>query len=246
MPIGTPQVPGLKQQIMNQTDDIRLAERLRASDPGEREAAFVQLVDRYSQRIYWTVRKIVVSHHDADDVVQNVFLKVWHSASAFRGESGLFTWIYRIAVNESLSLVRSRRVGLFSSLDDGGASFDRIVSSEGLFDGDAAERALARAVGRLPARQRAVFTLRYWDQMPYEQMSVVLDTSVGSLKASYHHAAAKVEQWVRRDVSGADFTVCDESDDPAVPVHSCPDPVSAGGTVRSGNGTGNCEETAKK
>ncbi|MCC8062711.1 MAG: sigma-70 family RNA polymerase sigma factor [Rikenellaceae bacterium] len=200
---------------MSQTDDIQLIERLRAPDPGEREAAFVQLVDRYSQRIYWTVRKIVVSHHDADDVVQNVFLKVWSSAASFRGESGLFTWLYRIAVNESLSLIRSRRSSLFASLDDG-SGFARIVGSEGLFDGDAIEKALARAVGRLPAKQRAVFTLRYWDEMPYEQMSAVLDTSVGALKASYHHAAAKVEQWVRRDVSGADFSsLTDDVEDAA-------------------------------
>ena len=192
--------------MVRQTDDIALLEHLRADRPVVREAAFVRLVEEYSQRIYWTVRKIVVSHHDADDVVQNVFLKVWNSVGGFRGESGLFTWLYRIAVNESLSLLRSRRTGLFSSLDDGGAAFDRIVADEGLFDGEAAERALARAVGRLPAKQRAVFTLRYWDEMPYEQMSEVLGTSVGALKASYHHAVTKVEQWVRREVSGADFS----------------------------------------
>lgn len=198
---------------MLHNDDIQLIERLRASSAEEREAAFVQLVDRYGQRIYWTVRKIVVSHHDADDVVQNVFMKVWNSAGSFRGESGLFTWLYRIAVNESLSLIRNRRAGLFTSLDDGGAGFDRIVQSEGLFDGEGIERALARAVGRLPAKQRAVFTLRYWDEMPYEQMSAVLDTSVGALKASYHHAAAKVERWVREAVSGDMFTTSDLSDD---------------------------------
>lgn len=199
---------------MPQEDDIRLLEQLRSVDFDTREAAFVQLVDRYSRRLYWTVRKIVVSHHDADDVVQNVFLKVWNSIGTFRGESGLFTWLYRIAVNESLSLLRSRKTGLFSSLDDGGASFDRIVADEGLFDGDAVERALARAVGRLPAKQRAVFTLRYWDEMPYEEMATVLGTSVGALKASYHHAVAKVERWVRGEISGvADFTI-DGSDVP--------------------------------
>ncbi len=195
--------------MVRQTEDIALLEQLRADRQEVREAAFVRLVEEYSQRIYWTVRKIVVSHHDADDVVQNVFLKVWNSVGGFRGESGLFTWLYRIAVNESLSLLRSRRTGLFSSLDDGGAAFDRIVADEGLFDGEAAERALARAVGRLPAKQRAVFTLRYWDEMPYEQMSEVLGTSVGALKASYHHAVTKVEQWVRREVSGADFSFGD-------------------------------------
>lgn len=187
-------------------EEIRLLERLRSADPAEREAAFVLMVDRYGRRVYWTVRKLVVSHHDADDVVQNVFLKVWNAVGEFRGESGLFTWLYRIAVNESLSLLRSRRRGLFASLDDGGAEFDRIAGGEGLLDGEEIERALARAVGRLPAKQRAVFTLRYWEEMPYEEMSAVLDTSVGALKASYHHAAAKVERWVRESVAGADFT----------------------------------------
>lgn len=199
---------------MTATDDPRLLDRLRSADPTEREAAFVELVDRYSQRIYWTVRKLVVSHHDTDDVIQNVFLKVWNAVGDFRGESGLFTWLYRIAINESLSLLRSRRSGLFASLDDGGAGFDRIAGSEGLIDGEGIERALARAVSWLPAKQRAVFTLRYWDEMPYEEMSAVLETSVGALKASYHHAAAKVERWVREEWSGADFTpTLDETSD---------------------------------
>lgn len=198
-------------------DDKTIAEQLRNPDPEVRQTAFVHLVDRYSQRLYWTVRKIVVSHHDADDVVQNVFLKAWSAAPTFRGDSSLFTWLYRIAINESLSLIRSRRSSLFSSLEDGGALFDRIVSHEGLFDGEAIERSLARAVAKLPAKQRAVFTLRYWDEMPYEQMSEVLETSVGALKASYHHAAAKVEQWVRRDAAGAHFTVEEEGPDNSPP-----------------------------
>lgn len=197
---------------MPQADDIQLIEQLHSSTPEDREAAFTQLVDRYSQRIYWTVRKIVVSHADTDDIVQNVFLKVLSAVSGFRGESGLFTWLYRIAVNESLSHLRNRRASLFSSLDDHGASFDRIVSSEGLIDGEKIERTLARAVSRLPARQRAVFTLRYWDEMPYQQISAVLDTSVGALKASYHHAAAKIERWVREEHSGSDFTARDTLD----------------------------------
>ena len=191
---------------MSELTDKELLELFRDADPQRRETALAHLVDRYSKRIYWTVRKIVISHHDADDVVQNVFLRVWSSIDGFRGESGLFTWLYRIAINESLSLLRSRRTGLFTSLDDpSGAQFERIIQSEGLFDGNAAEAALTRAVARLPAKQRTVFTLRYWDQMPYEEMSRVLDTSQGALKASYHHAAAKVEQWLRREASGSVF-----------------------------------------
>lgn len=198
---------------MPELDDKQLLEMFRDADPQRREIAFSHLVDKYSKRIYWTVRKIVVSHHDADDVVQNVFLKSWNSLANFRGDSGLFTWLYRIAVNESLSLIRSRRTGLFTSLSDSGAQFDRIVENEGLFDGEAIEKSLARAVSRLPAKQRAVFTLRYWDNMPYEQMSSVLDTSVGALKASYHHAAAKVEQWVSGELSGSRFLPDEEPTD---------------------------------
>lgn len=196
-----------------QLDEKSLLELLRDADPQRREAAFSLLVDRFSKRIYWTVRKMVVSHHDADDVVQNVFLKAWNSMEGFRGEAGLFTWLYRIAVNESLSLIRTRRAGLFLSLDDGGGQFDRIVAQEGLFDGEGIERALARAMNRLPAKQRAVFALRYWDEMPYEQMSGVLETSVGALKASYHHAAAKVEAWVKREVAGAVFRIGEPEQD---------------------------------
>lgn len=199
---------------MPELTDKELLELFRDTDPGHRETALVHLVDRYSKRIYWTVRKIVVSHHDADDVVQNVFLRVWSSINSFRGESGLFTWLYRIAVNESLSLLRSRRTGLFTSLSDpNGAQFERIIQSEGLFDGDAAQAALMRAVNRLPAKQRTVFTLRYWDQMPYEEMSRVLGTSQGALKASYHHAAGKVEEWLRREASGSVFLARDSTKD---------------------------------
>lgn len=191
-------------------------EMLRNADLQRRETAFAHLVDRYSKRIYWTVRKIVVSHHDADDVVQNVFLKAWNSIDNFRGESGLFTWLYRIAVNESLTLIRNRRTGLFSSLSDNAAQFDRIVENEGLFNGDDIERALARAVNQLPAKQRTVFTLRYWEEMPYEEMASILDTSVGALKASYHHAVSKVEQWVRRDISGSFFLPEDTENEKAL------------------------------
>ncbi len=197
-------------------DDHRLLEQFR--DPDTREAAFACIVDRYSQRIYWTVRKIVVSHHDADDVVQNVFLKSWGSLENFRGESGLFTWLYRIAVNEALSMLRSRRTGLFSSLSDADTRFDRIVDNEGLFDGNAVERVLERAINRLPPRQRTVFTLRYWDNMPYEEMSKILDTSTGALKASYHHAVGKIERWVCSDISGVGLLLDDRQNDPVPEV----------------------------
>ena len=199
--------------MLTRVEEIKLLAQCALAD---NRVAFGRLVEAYRTDITRFFLNLTLGDHAlSDDLAQETFIKAYLNIRGFKGLSKFRTWLYRIAVNESLSLIRSRRTGLFSSLDDGGASFDRIVSSEGLFDGEEAERALARAVGRLPAKQRAVFTLRYWDEMPYEQMSAILDTSVGALKASYHHAVTKVEQWVRQDASGADFFVPDDDADRA-------------------------------
>lgn len=182
---------------MVEYDDKALIEMF--ADEDSRNRAFSLLVDRYSKRIYWVIRKIVVSHHDADDLVQNVFLKLWHSLCQFRGESGLYTWMYRIAVNEALSFMRSRKSNFFVSAEDNAMQLERIAADEGLFDGSLVEAAVNRAILRLPTKQRVVFTLRYYDEMPYEQMSEVLGTSVGALKASYHHAVHKVEEYLSKE-----------------------------------------------
>lgn len=157
-------------------------------------ADFEQIVDQYSERIYWVVRRMVASHDDANDVVQNTFIKVWQALPDFRGQSSIYTWIYRIAVNQALSFLRSER----SRPNVGGEMAERelaaIIDYGGHFDGTQAERALQIAIQKLPEKQRAVFLLRYYDEMPYAEMAVVLETSEGALKASYHHAVKKIEQ----------------------------------------------------
>ena len=163
---------------------------------------FDEIVKDYSERVYWHVRRFVNSHEDADDLVQDIFLKIWTALPSFRGEAQLFTWVYRIATNETLNWLRREKVRAalrFSSVD---AEMERRIDDDPYFDGDAAERALSKAVARLPEKQRQVFILRYYEEMPYEQMSEVLDTSVGALKASYHIAQEKVRASLGREFSG--------------------------------------------
>lgn len=156
------------------------------------EQIFNQIVKEYSERVYWHVRRIVNSHEEADDLVQDIFLKIWTALPSFRGEAQLFTWVWRIATNEALNWLRREKVRAalrFTSID---TEMERRIDSDPFFDGDAAERELSKAVARLPEKQRQVFVLRYYDEMPYEEMSEVLGTSVGALKASYHIAQEKV------------------------------------------------------
>ena len=160
------------------------------------EERFNQIVRDYSERVWWHLRRFVNCHEDADDLSQEVFLKIWRSLPSFRDESGLYTWVYRIATNEALNYLRREKVRAalhFSSLD---TEMERRIDNDPWFNGDAAERALSKAVARLPEKQRQVFILRYYDEMPYEEMASVLDTSVGALKASYHIAQEKVREFL--------------------------------------------------
>lgn len=162
-----------------------------------REKAFNLLVRKYQERLYWHIRRMVVGHDDTHDVLQNVLVKVWKNLSGFRQESGLYTWLYRIATNESLThLEQARRKSAYSLSDHESALANRLKAEKG-FDSAKLEWKLQMAIQSLPEKQRAVFCLRYYDEMPYEKMSRVLDTSEGSLKASYHHAAKKVEEFIR-------------------------------------------------
>ncbi|MBQ6762987.1 MAG: RNA polymerase sigma factor [Bacteroidales bacterium] len=163
------------------------------------EQIFNQIVKEYSERVYWHVRRIVNSHEEADDLVQDIFLKIWTALPAFRGEAQVYTWVWRIATNEALNWLRREKVRAalrFTSID---TEMERRIDSDPFFDGDAAERALSKAVARLPEKQRQVFILRYYDEMPYEEMSEVLGTSVGALKASYHIAQEKVRAALGRE-----------------------------------------------
>ena len=164
------------------------------------ERLFNEIVKDYSERVYWHVRRFVNNHEDADDLVQEIFLKIWTALPSFRGEAQLFTWIWRIATNETLNWIRREKVRAalrFTTID---AEMERRIDSDPFFDGDAADRALSKALAKLPEKQRQVFILRYYDEMPYEQMSEVLGTSVGALKASYHIAQEKVRAALGRDL----------------------------------------------
>ena len=167
-------------------------------DPASRNLAFNQLVRKYQRKVYWHVRKMVVDHDDADDLTQDVFVKVWKHLSTFRQDAQLFTWIYRIATNECLSFLGSKRRKFLLQLTDVGAELASKIEADTDLAGDEIELKLQKAILQLPDKQRLVFNLRYYDEMPYEQMAEVTGTSVGALKASYHHAVKKVESYVTR------------------------------------------------
>jgi RNA polymerase sigma factor (sigma-70 family) len=158
--------------------------------------AFEWLLDAYQRKVYWHVRRIVINHDDADDVVQNTFIKVWENISSFRGESKLYTWIFRIATNESLNFLNKNKP--VQSMEDTSPELVNHLVSSSYFNGDAAALKLQQAILLLPEKQRIVFNMKYFDNMKYEDMSEILDTSVGALKASYHHAVKKIEDFIQK------------------------------------------------
>ncbi len=159
----------------------------------DREKGFRLLVEKYSSRLYWHIRRLVILHEDADDALQNTFINVWKSLGDFRNESSLYTWLYTIATNEALALINKRKKSAAIPLDDLESIFASSLEGSAWFDGDSAMDKLQNAILKLPEKQRIVFNLRYFDEMPYEEMSKILKTSTGALKASYHHAVKKIE-----------------------------------------------------
>ncbi len=160
---------------------------------GDLRRAFDAIVDTYSERLYWHVRRFTLSHEDTDDLVQDIYIKIWNALPGFRGDSQLFTWIWRIATNAALNHVAKTRIRSVLSLSTYAAEADRLIDSDPWFDGDEAERKLSKAIARLPSKQRTVFCLRYYDDLSYEQISEITGTSVGALKASYHFAAERLK-----------------------------------------------------
>ena len=165
-------------------------------DAATKESAYTQLIRRYQEKLYWHVRRIVVEHEDANDVLQNTFIRVWKSLENFREDSQLYTWLYRIATNECLSFLEQKKRKSSVSLSEDESSLTGAIRADKDFDPSKIEWKLQLAMQQLPEKQRLVFSLRYYDEMPYTEMSKVLDTSEGALKASYHHAVKKIEDFI--------------------------------------------------
>ncbi len=182
---------------MPQWDDREILEGIKI--PEKAEIAFNQLVQKYQERLYWHIRKIVIGHDDADDVLQNTMIKVWKSLAEFRSDSGLYTWLYRIATNESLTFLKQKKKRSFAAWVDVEHKISETLESDPWFNGDEIQLKLQQAILKLPDKQRIVFNMKYFDQLKYEDMSAILDTSVGALKASYHHAVKKIENMLGDD-----------------------------------------------
>lgn len=174
--------------------DKELLEML--SDPKTQRAGFAVLVSQYSETLYWKIRNIVLNHDDADDILQNVFIKAWTNLATFQGKSSLSTWLYRIAINESLDFLRKKKQATQVSADDEPGIASRLLADE-YFDGDEIQAHLQEAVALLPDVQRTVFTLKYFDNMKYSEISKILSTSEGALKASYHLAVKKITEFLQ-------------------------------------------------
>ena len=157
------------------------------------EKGFRDLVQKYQKRLYFHIRRIVILHEDADDALQNSFIKIWQNLSGFREASSLYTWLYRISTNEALSIINKRVQANEINLD---SIFSSSVEGDLWFDGDLAEKKLWEAITSLPEKQRIVFIMKYYDDLKYKEISSILETTVGALKASYHHAVKKIEEYI--------------------------------------------------
>ncbi|MCB9183776.1 MAG: sigma-70 family RNA polymerase sigma factor [Flavobacteriales bacterium] len=182
---------------MSEFTDAELLDLLRQED--RKHYAFNLLVRQYQRRLYAFVRRMLTDHDEAQDVLQNTFVKAWHGIDGFRGDSQLYSWLYRIAHNECLNHLRKARRRLFVSDASIVERLTTTLDSSEHFSGDAIQQRLQRAVMRLPDKQRAVFNMKYFDGMKYEDMSAVTGTSVGALKSNYHIAVKKIEAWLTLD-----------------------------------------------
>lgn len=193
-----PESPQCRRPNMNMAKELpqeneQLIERLR--QPQECRKAFNEVVRLYSEPVYWQIRRMVENHDDASDILQNTFMKAWQSIENFRGEAKLSTWLYRIALNESITFLAKERKRQSLSIDDEESHLINQIEADEWVDGDELAKELRKAIATLPEKQRIVFNMKYYDDMKYEQMSDILGTSVGALKASYHLAVKKIEKF---------------------------------------------------
>ncbi|MBI2730738.1 MAG: sigma-70 family RNA polymerase sigma factor [Sphingobacteriales bacterium] len=180
--------------MANHADDKELLMQFRI--PETRERAYTAIIRKYQEKLYWHIRRMVVEHEDANDVLQNMFIKVWKGLDNFREDSQLYTWLYRIATNECLTFIEQQKKRASVSISNEESGLSEKIKADSHFDANKLEWKLQLAIQQLPEKQRAVFNLRYYDEMPYEEMSRVLETSEGALKASYHHAVKKIEDFI--------------------------------------------------
>jgi len=165
-------------------------------DPVTKEKAYTAIIRKYQEKLYWHIRRMVIDHDDANDILQNVFIRVWKGLENFREDSQLYTWLYRVATNECLTFLEQLKKRTTVSLSDIETGLADRVKADQNFDPNKLEWKLQLGIQQLPEKQRIVFQLRYYDEMPYEEMSRILDTSEGALKASYHHAVKKIEEYI--------------------------------------------------
>ena len=180
-----------------QIEDKKLLQQFKQAST--KEKAFTDIIRKYQERLYWHVRRMVVDHEDANDVLQNMFIKVWNGLENFREDSQLYTWLYRIATNECLTFIEQAKKKSAVSLSNVETGLSNKVVADKNFDAKRLEWKLQLAIQQLPEKQKLVFNLRYYDEMPYEEMSRILETSEGALKASYHHAVKKIEEFIKHN-----------------------------------------------
>ncbi|MBP5486478.1 MAG: RNA polymerase sigma factor [Bacteroidales bacterium] len=165
---------------------------------GQQERAFREIVDSYSERLYWHVRRFLCSHEDTDDLLQDIFIKIWSALPSFRGDSQLYTWLYRIATNETLNFLNKQKVRSALQFESLSSKLEEKIDEDPWFNGDSMQRLLMKAIQKLPEKQRLVFTMRWFDDLSYEDISEILNTSVGALKASYHFATEKIKSFLEK------------------------------------------------
>lgn len=180
-----------------QSDDKELLDEFR--QPLLKERAFTAIIKKYQEKLYWHIRRMIVDHDDTNDILQNLFIKAWKGLENFREDSQLYTWLYRIATNECLTFLDQQKKKNTVSLGDEDNGLSYKIKADENFDANRLEWKLQLAMQQLPERQRLVFNLRYYDEMPYQEMSRILDTSEGALKASYHLAAKKIEEFIKNN-----------------------------------------------
>jgi RNA polymerase sigma factor (sigma-70 family) len=188
---------GLRIKSLILTNENQLITQLK--ETATREAAFSDLMHLYKERLYWHIRKIVISHEDADDALQNTFVKVFRSIHSFKGDSKLYSWLYRIATNEALNIINKNAKRQHLSSEEYQQRAINNLRADQYFDGDEIQIKLQRAIGNLPQKQQLVFNMKYFDQLKYSEISTILDTSEGALKASYHIAVKKIKAFLITD-----------------------------------------------